>query len=99
MNLIEKAKRSFRLYFNLAQSRNLKLELIPGEILEGTVLECLDQSKILVRLKDFDLTADCFSNLEKGDRILVRVNELEPKIVLNLIFKKNDRSEAIEVKI
>jgi len=99
MNLIRKAKKSFRLYFNLAQSRNLKLELIQGEILEGTVLECLDQSKISVRIKGCRLTANCFSNLEKGDRILVRVNELEPKVVLSLIFKKNDQSEAIEVKI
>lgn len=98
MNLIEKTKNRLSLFYNRLPKKHPKLELEVGELVKGEVIKSLDSNKMSVRLKESIITAEIHGDLEPGDRIQVKVEKLEPKIVLNLVFRKNDLSSKIEVK-
>jgi len=74
------------------------LELTPGEVLAGEVLECLNNRNIVILLKGSHILAESWPELKPGDRIVLKIVKLKPKIVFSLLFRKNSRPEAIEVK-
>ena len=74
------------------------LGLEHGELLEGEVLGYLSGNRIAVRLKGIRVHVQSVPDLMPGDKIVVRVIKLEPKIVFSLLFKKNSEYKAIEAR-
>lgn len=58
--------------------------LIPGETLTVTVIEKLAPDQYLIAAKDGTLKATCELPFNVGDKIQVKVQTLEPQIVLNV---------------
>ncbi len=61
------------------------LDLAVGELLTADVLEARDGKQYLVSLKGSTLTADSEVLLKPGDRVVVRVDQQFPRVVLSLI--------------
>lgn len=71
-----------------------------GEILEASVSEKLGPQKAVIMLKDHQVVADTEVPLKAGEKISVRVEQLQPKITLRIIdsnapeaaqFKQNEQ--------
>jgi len=101
MDLIEKAKHKLKLKLCLSprENGNLMANLTLGELLEGEVIECLDNKKIAICIKDSKIVAESDPDLRPGDRIVVEVIQLEPNAIFSLIFRRNERFETVEVKV
>jgi hypothetical protein len=56
-----------------------------GEILKAGVIEKLGNQKILITLKDINLPANCEVNLNAGDTVLVKVESLNPQVILRIV--------------
>ena len=82
--------------FNPAQGSYSTLKLDPGEVLEGEVLKSSNNGMIVVRLKGVSVHVESIFDLMPGDRVMVSVAKLEPKVVFKLLYRKNIRSGAIE---
>jgi hypothetical protein len=93
---MEIAGKMFWRSLNPAQHSYSTLKLDPGEVLEGEVLKSPGNGMIVVRLKGVSVHVESMFDLMPGDRIMVSVAKLEPKVVFNLLYRKNIRSGAIE---
>ncbi len=60
-------------------------DLSIGEILKAGVIEKLGNQKILITLKDINLPANCEVNLNAGDTVLVKVESLNPQVILRIV--------------
>jgi len=58
-----------------------------GEILEGRVVEYLNNHKAIVDFKGMEILAETKSPLSQGEHIVVEVARLRPKIILNILPK------------
>jgi hypothetical protein len=94
-----KQKFKFKLCLNPLQKREFILKLTPGELLEGEVVKQLSNQKILISFKGSYILTESRLELKTGDRILLKVEKLYPKVVLSLIFRKSSLSETIDVRI
>lgn len=99
MNITEKVGKRIKSYIGSIQNRKRALEFSRGELLEGEVLECLNNKEVAIWIRGSRILAKSRLDLEPGDRIIVEVTRLQPRIVFSLIFRKNSRSETIEVNI
>lgn len=64
-------------------------EVKPGEILQTTVLSKSADNKYLLALKNMHIQATSHVPLQTGETIIVRVDSLQPEMVLNFIERKN----------
>lgn len=67
-----------------------------GEILEASVSEKLGPQKAVIMLKDHQVVADTEVPLKAGEKISVRVEQLQPRITLRII--DNNAPEAAQYK-
>ena len=68
-----------------------------GEILEAGVIGKMDDQKILITLKGISMQADSEVQLNAGDKIQVRVEDIHPQLVLHIVeggTRKNPISQA-----
>ncbi|MGA2331501.1 MAG: hypothetical protein ABSG75_07060 [Syntrophales bacterium] len=74
---------------NQAQFYNKSSVPLPGisigEILEAGVIEKIDDQKMLITLKGISMQADSEVRLNAGDRIQVKVETLQPQLVLRIM--------------
>lgn len=98
MNLIEKTKKKVKFFLDHMQDGNLTLTLKIGEVIEGEVIEPPGCKMTAIRFNGSPLLVESRPELQLGDRILVKVIKLEPEVICRLIFRKNKRSESIEIK-
>lgn len=68
--------------------------LIPGEVLAAEVSEKLPGGRLLLTLKNVTVAADSAVPLTAGAKLMVKVEQVEPRIVLSLI-----ENEALETAI
>lgn len=68
--------------------------VVLGEILQTTVLEKTAGNKCTLALKNMHISATSSIPLNVGDKLLVKVNSLQPQIVLNVIENKNKNDDA-----
>jgi hypothetical protein len=68
-------------------------DLSIGEILKAGVIEKLGNQKILITLKGINLPANCEVNLNAGDTIRVKVESLNPEVILRIV-EKSDLEES-----
>ena len=60
-------------------------DLSIGEILKASVIEKLGNQKILITLKGINLPANCEVNLKAGDTVRVKVESLNPQVILRIV--------------
>ncbi|MEN6332141.1 MAG: flagellar hook-length control protein FliK [Smithella sp.] len=68
--------------------------VVLGETIEATVLEKLAGDKYTVALKNAHIPATSNAPLNIGEKITVKVNSLQPQIILNIIDNKNQSSNS-----
>ncbi len=74
---------------------NLPLQdLVRGETIEATILEKLAGNKYTVALKNLSIPATSNIPLKIGEKLVVKVDGLQPQIVLNIIDDKIHNSDA-----
>ena len=77
--------------FRICIPYNREIQLISklniGEILEGRVVEYLNNHKAIVDFKGMEILAETKSPLSQGEHIMVEVARLRPKITLNILPK------------
>jgi len=74
---------------------NLPLQgVVPGETIEATVLEKLAGNKYTVALKNSHIPATSNIPLNIGEKLVVKVDRLQPQIILNIVDNKIQNSEA-----
>lgn len=61
------------------------LPLTTGEIVEAKVLAKSSPSKYLLSLKNYQFAADGEVNLQQGAKVMVKVEQLQPQIVLRIL--------------
>ena len=99
MNLIKITMDMLRHYFNINDIPDFFLRLEKGEVVEGEVIELLNNMKFLILVKGVNIIARSSLSLRCGDWVMLEVVKLWPEIVLSLIAKKNNRTGSIEVKV
>jgi hypothetical protein len=67
------------------KSSTVHTGLSVGEILEAGVIEKVSNQKILITLKGINLPANCEVNLNAGDTIRVKVESLNPQVILRIV--------------
>jgi len=88
-----------KLYLSPKEKKTLVGRITTGDLLEAEVIECLDYHKTVISVGGLTIIAVSNLDLRTGDRIVVEVTQLEPKIIFNLIFRKNKRSKTLKVKV
>jgi len=61
------------------------LNLAVGEVLAADVLDVLSDKRYIISIKGSTITADSEAVLKPGDRVVVRVEQQLPRVVLNLV--------------
>ena len=67
------------------KSSTVHTGLSVGEILEAGVIEKVSNQKILITLKGINLPANCEVDLNAGDTIRVKVESLNPQVILRIV--------------
>ena len=98
MNLIKITMNMLRHYFNTKDMPDF-LRLEKGEVVEGEVIELLNNMTFLISVRGVNIIAQSSLSLCCGDWVMLEVVKLWPEIVLSLIAKKNNRTGSIEVKV
>lgn len=65
-----------------------------GEILEATVLEKLAGNKYMLAWKNQQTSATSSVPLNAGEKLLVKVDSIQPQLVLNIIGNENQKSNV-----
>jgi hypothetical protein len=65
-----------------------------GETLPATILEKLAGNKYMLTLKNLQIPATSNIPLNIGEKLIVKVDSLQPQIVLNIIGNKNQNGDA-----
>lgn len=74
---------------------NLPLcNLVPGEMLTVGVVEKLSANQYLLALKDASITATSDVPLTVGEKLQVKVQSIQPQIILNLIDTQKQNTDA-----
>lgn len=74
---------------------NLPLSnIMPGETLALSVIEKISLNKYLLTLKDVSFTATSEIPLKAGDKLLVKVQNVHPQIILNLVDGQKQNTDA-----
>lgn len=68
--------------------------IVVGETLEATVLEKLAGNKYTLIWKNFQTSATSNIALNAGEKLLLKVESLQPQIVLNILDNKNQNISA-----
>ncbi|NTW07196.1 MAG: hypothetical protein HGA29_05060, partial [Syntrophaceae bacterium] len=68
--------------------------VVLGETIEATVLEKLAGDKYTVALKNANIPATSNAPLNIGEKLTVKVNSLQPQIILNIIDNKNQSGNS-----
>ncbi|MFH1624660.1 MAG: hypothetical protein ABID54_05825 [Pseudomonadota bacterium] len=83
-------------YFKISLSHDRESEFVSrldvGEVLEGRVVKSLGNQKAVVSFKGTRVVAETRSPLSPGDNIVVRVEQLKPRVILNLLPEKTQTS-------
>jgi len=69
--------------------------LAVGDTLEAFVTEALDARRVLLQMKGSTLVADTETVFRAGDRLVVRVEEVEPKILLRVLSAEISDAEKL----
>lgn len=76
-------------YFKLHLSRDQTKDFLPklhlGEELEARVIKPMGDNRALIQLKGFEILAETGSPLSQGSNITVRVQQLTPRVIFNLL--------------
>jgi hypothetical protein len=67
-----------------------------GEILDAVVGEKLSDQKVILVMKNQHIIADSEVSLREGEKIAVKVDQLQPKVVLRIM--SNDQAEAGQLR-
>ncbi len=73
--------------------------LVLGETIEATVLEKLAGNKYILAWKNQQASAISDIPLNRGEKLLVRVDNLQPQIFLNIIDRKSQNNAQINEKL
>ncbi|MBI3814558.1 MAG: hypothetical protein HY279_08870 [Nitrospinae bacterium] len=66
-------------------TQDITLDLKIGQILSGEVVKAIDSSNALVRFGEFEIIANTTKGLTAGEPLVVRVESLNPQIVMKLL--------------
>ncbi len=75
------------------------LSLQIGQVLQGEVLEVMDEGHAVIRLKGYDFSVESQAFLQKGMEGEFQVTSLSPRIILRLIPKEEGDLHGIEKKL
>lgn len=78
----------------ITRSNGARLGVVVGETLQATVLEKLADNKYLLAWKNMQTSATSGVPLNVGEKLLVKIDSLQPQIVLNIVGNKNQTSNA-----
>ncbi|MBN2467056.1 MAG: hypothetical protein JXD19_02800 [Deltaproteobacteria bacterium] len=99
MDIVKKVRRRLRLVLTARDKKTILSAVIPGEVLEAEVVDRLDGKRVVLRIHDITIVAESLPMLRVGDTIIVRVEEIEPTVVLSILFRKNRYVPAVEVRV
>jgi len=99
MNNISKIKAVRKISFFQGKGTKSPFPFKKGEILTGKILEKLNNTNYLIRLKGQNVVAESANSLPKGEEKTFQVLKLEPKVELKLLESKPVNLEGKQNKI
>jgi hypothetical protein len=89
--------RDLHLCIDHVSCANTAIKLYQGEVLEGEVMPFLSDGVMALKIKDTCIPLRCKADLMPGDRVILAVVKLEPKVTFRLLYKKGLFSSSFEV--
>ncbi|GEM_PF-4108870 len=77
---------------------NHAIRLHQGEVVEGEVMPPLSEGAMVVKIKGSCIPLQSRANLMPGDRVILTVTKLEPKLTFRLLYKKGLSHNGFEVR-
>jgi hypothetical protein len=69
----------------------------PNDVLEGQVLEKIDDHRILIRLAGRSYLAENDIPLSQGDHLLLRIEDTDPKVILNPLLRGGEQDPRVRL--
>jgi hypothetical protein len=75
------------------------ISLVKGAVYQGVVLERIASQRIRVGIKDRSFWCKSRVEVQPGDTVMLKVDQLEPKIICRLIYRKDPQMGRVAFNI